>query len=173
MKTTIERDELFLSLIEENIITVSESGEVYNNITNKIIGFTTTGYRRINMFGITYPIHRLVYLIYVGIIPDGFVINHLDGNKLNNYYKNLEACSETENHRHATRVLGVKYGEHLKNIDNRGEKNGKAKLTNELANDIRELKKNGVSVKLLAKEFNVSETCIKHVVSFKTFKEQS
>lgn len=46
-----------------------------------------------------YLIHNLVYCIFNDIqtIPDGYVVNHIDGNKLNNNVNNLELITLSEN----------------------------------------------------------------------------
>ena len=44
----------------------------------------------------TVLIHRLVYEAFVGEIPKGFQIHHLDGNKQNNHVNNLIALSSRD-----------------------------------------------------------------------------
>lgn len=44
-----------------------------------------------------YRVHRLVYLTFVGDIPEGMVIDHIDGNKLNNNVNNLRCVTASEN----------------------------------------------------------------------------
>src|ERR1044072_3133814 len=56
-----------------------------------------------------YSLHRLIYTLFIGIIPEGMEINHIDGDKLNNKVNNLEALTPTENMRHAIRI-GLKGG---------------------------------------------------------------
>jgi len=51
-------------------------------------------------------VHRLVMRAFVGLRPEGYVINHIDGNKSNNSLDNLEYCTQTENERHSINVLG-------------------------------------------------------------------
>ena len=43
------------------------------------------------------PLHRLVYLTYKGSIPEGYDIDHIDGDTLNNNIENLAACSRKDN----------------------------------------------------------------------------
>lgn len=42
-------------------------------------------------------IHRLVWETFIGIIPDGYEINHIDHNKQNNSLDNLELVTHSEN----------------------------------------------------------------------------
>lgn len=52
----------------------------------------------------TYYVHRVVYELFVGPIPKGYDINHIDGNKFNNNVCNLEAVTRSENQNHAFRT---------------------------------------------------------------------
>jgi hypothetical protein len=85
--------------------------------------------------------HRLVYQAFKGSIPNGYVINHIDGEKLNNHIDNLEAVTIAENCRHAIK-LGLQKGR-------RGEKCNWAKLTEKDVKEIRKLLQDG---RLLQKE---------------------
>lgn len=75
-----------------------------------------TGYLQIKLGGPKiYRIHQLVAWAFNGPQPKGTVINHIDGNKLNNSPSNLEYISSLENVKHAHRT-GL--------INNFGERNG-------------------------------------------------
>ena len=83
-----------------NIYFISEYGELYNPTTDKIISGTITkkGYRQFRIKGISVKAHRLVAYAFVEKNRDiKLTVDHLDGNKLNNYYKNLEWVSVEEN----------------------------------------------------------------------------
>lgn len=45
----------------------------------------------------SYRVHRLVYTTYIGAIPSGKVIDHIDGNTSNNNLSNLRCVSQSEN----------------------------------------------------------------------------
>ena len=51
-------------------------------------------------------VHHIVALHFMGETPGGCEINHIDGDKLNNRFDNLEFVSHLENMRHA-RSLGL------------------------------------------------------------------
>lgn len=47
-----------------------------------------------------FSIHRLVYVNFISDIDDGMVINHIDLNRNNNHFSNLEKVSQIENVNH-------------------------------------------------------------------------
>lgn len=51
-------------------------------------------------------VHSVIALAFIGPRPEGLVINHIDGDKLNNRPENLEYCTLSENHIHA-RLAGL------------------------------------------------------------------
>lgn len=67
-----------------------------------------TGYRRI-MFGKKhYKMHRLIWIMFNGDIPDGMVIDHIDQNRKNNLIENLRLASKAQNNLNTNRV-GVSF----------------------------------------------------------------
>lgn len=84
------------------------------------------GYLAVNLYrGTTISarkryIHDLVAEAFIGPKPSGMTVNHKDGVKTNNVVSNLEYLTLSDNLRHAHRT-GL--------INNRGENNGQAKLT--------------------------------------------
>lgn len=48
-----------------------------------------------------HKVHRLVAKAFVDNPFKLNVVNHLDGNKANNYYKNLEWCTSAQNNKHS------------------------------------------------------------------------
>lgn len=60
-----------------------------------------TGYYYVSLMynGIikSYRVHRLIYLTFKGNIPEDMVIDHIDGNKLNNHILNLRCVTVKEN----------------------------------------------------------------------------
>lgn len=50
-------------------------------------------------------LHHVVAEAFIGQRPDGFVVNHRDGNKQNNEAANLEYVSRKENAVHAVRTI--------------------------------------------------------------------
>jgi len=103
------------------------------------------GYWRVSFGEKNHYVHRLVCEAFNGFPPDGFVVNHRDGNKLNNRPENLEWVTRGENNLHRCRVLG-----HA-----RGEKHFNAKLTETDVLDIRILCGFGASLSNIAKTYGI------------------
>lgn len=111
---------------------------------------------RIYMNGIGYKtqkIHRLVATYFkLNPNPDKFkIINHIDGNKLNNYWKNLHWTTSSVNNIHALK-------NNLRKTPN-GENKWNSKLKEKDVLKIRELTKN-FSCAEIAPLFNVSKQLI-------------
>lgn len=64
----------------------------------------------------TQLVHRLVAQAFVKNVSGGNCINHINGNKKDNRYTNLEWCSIKENTRHAIKTGLLKYMIHPKPI---------------------------------------------------------
>lgn len=54
-------------------------------------------YYRLRVLGKNLLAHRVVWMLFNGEIPDGYVINHIDNNSLNNKIENLELISQKGN----------------------------------------------------------------------------
>jgi len=103
---------------------VSERGDIYVIRTGYKLNIKPcklSGYYKIGKDTGFYSLHRLVYASFVGDIPEGMQINHIDGDKGNNHISNLELCTARENVQHA-HATGLASG-HV------GEDNGNAKVT--------------------------------------------
>ena len=120
------------------------------------------GYHCIQLCGnsgcFNYKVHEII--CYVGGLDLlEKTVNHIDGNKLNNRFSNLETITNAENVRHARRT-GL--------INNKGEKHGRSKLTDQDVKDIRMLFSNdGRKAKELSEMFGVSDQNIRSIVSNK------
>lgn len=88
-------------------------------------------------------------------------INHKDGNKQNNHYKNLEWCNNSQN-----RIHGFRTGLIKKPI---GELNPNSKLTLIQINQIRILK-NLFTINELSKIYNITYQQIRNIIQYKNWK---
>lgn len=92
-------------------------------------GYLSIGLHR-NKIRKFFLIHRLVAESFIGLCPKGREVNHIDGDKANNYVCNLEYVTRSENHKHAYKIG-------LKKVM-KGEKHPRSKLSDK---DIRKIRK--------------------------------
>ena len=105
-----------LNLIEQSY-TITREGEILSNRTNKPLKpwITHSGYYTVSLYldkvKVKVMVHRLVAIKYLDNPNNLPVVNHKDGNKLNNRADNLEYCTYSENNRHAMVALNKNYGQ--------------------------------------------------------------
>lgn len=93
----------------EGYYQISSYGHVKNIKTGKIINGDTNniGYKRVWLYAPVkkrFFVHRLVALHFCDGYQDNLVVNHKDGNKLNNSSENLEWVTRSENDLHAYKL---------------------------------------------------------------------
>lgn len=135
-------------------------GNIYSLRNKKLLkpAIASHGYPTVSLWhkntGKTYCVHFLVWHYNNGLIPTGMVVNHLDGNKLNNNLNNLELCTQQQNIHHARDVLNHDYGKSTRY------------LTAEIVEKIREdyiPRKFGRDA--LAKKYNTSPANIQKIIN--------
>lgn len=148
-------ERMFLKLVEEGLLKVTKAGIVTKVTTGKIYG--DKKYRRykfvihrcpIRKKNIKFRIHRLVWLVFKGSIPDGYEPNHKNGNKGDNRLSNLELVTKKENQQHAIRI-GLK-------VPDFGDSHGSTLYKSGEVDKIRKLFRKGTSVTALMKRFGFS-----------------
>lgn len=112
----------------------------------------------------SYLIHRLVTHYFIGPCPKDKEVNHIDGDKKNNYVDNLEYITSKENINHA-----IKSG--LRN--NYGENHSRAKLTKKIVKKIRKDYRNGFSEKEISFKYKLNKSHINKIINYKLWKSVS
>lgn len=145
---------------------VSYDGEIFRKDTKqKMASFVhLSGYRhsqlrndqgkRKNVY-----IHRIVALAYLPRVEGKDNVNHIDGDKLNNKYTNLEWVNDSENQKHA-------WSNGLQPSQD-GEVNPNAKLSNIQRQWTHKLARYGYKQYQLAEIFNASQTTISKILKNK------
>lgn len=102
-------------------------------------------------------VHRLVAMYFIDNSNNLPIVNHIDNNPQNNFYKNLEWCTQLENLNHA-KAQG--------RLNIKGERHYNTVLTEADVLKIRELYSSTKITQLeLGKQFGVSRSCINLITS--------
>ena len=119
----------------EGRYSVTKEGKVWSHLTKRWLkpGINSLGYCNVVLVkdGLrkNMKVHRIVATTYIKNSKNHPIINHKDGNKLNNNISNLEWCTSLHNNLHTINILGK---------HTRGIKNSHAKLNEEKVAYIRE-----------------------------------
>lgn len=90
---------------------ISEYGDVRNDKTGHILKQQSSkkGYKRVDIsYNKGNLIHQLVFEHFIGKRDLNLVIDHIDGDKNNNHYSNLQQISSKENTRKGNRCIRIK-----------------------------------------------------------------
>ena len=86
---------------EDNYL-ISDNGVIKDIIRERYLnGSLRNDYVRFNLHGTLYSAHRLVYETFIGPIPQGMIIDHINGIKDDNRLENLRCISQSENAQNA------------------------------------------------------------------------
>lgn len=131
---------------------------------------TKNGYARIVVYvrgkHTSLLVHRLVADMFVyNVNVNQNVVNHLDGNKLNNHYTNLEWCSRSENmiHAYKTGLMPSQKGTNHSGVS--GELNGRCKLSKYQVDEIRKIYSSGYPRGLKPwLKYNISKSMFRNII---------
>lgn len=194
----METEEIWKPVTEFDGYDVSTLGRVRNRTTDHVRspkkagqGYLQVTFRRAETGRKQYDryIHRLVWEAHVGAIPDGWQVDHLNGDITDNRLANLEAVTRQENMRRAKEMgllaTGARHGWALhpekvirgdahylrKNPEKirRGSAGGANKVTEEQVIEIRRRHALGENRKSLADEFGMHYGNIWYIVTRRTW----
>lgn len=138
---------------------ISNKGRVKGIKTDYLKPTINNGYYIVGIYHKTFKnrqkqkrIHRLVVETFIGEIPEGYCVNHIDGDKLNNHLDNLEIVTFKDNVRHA-------YENKLAR-GRKGSENSCSKLLVDEVLNIYKLIKKGKTNKEISEIYNLHERYI-------------
>lgn len=113
------------------------------------------GYVKVLINSKRVAVHRIIMQSLSESENEGLEVNHIDGNKLNNHYSNLEWCTSSENKRHAFRV-GLRGGRQSCVRKDR-------KLSDEIVIDIKKMIKAGFSNSEIQKKHGIKPNTFHYI----------
>ena len=136
----------------EGLYQASDDGQI-KTIAGRVLAIRGGNYGNVTLFKrgarITAAVHVLVASAFHGPRPSGHEVDHIDRDKWNNKASNLRWVT------------------HLENMQNRvaptGERHPMVKLTRQQVEYIRERRRVGIKLRVLAAELGVSKTTISDV----------
>lgn len=136
------------------------NGYGYYNKKGRILkkSKTTTGYWKVELYRDgkrrSSRVHRLVAKAFIPRVDGKEMINHKDGDPLNNHVSNLEWCNQSENMKHAYEI-GLMASNFVKYRD---------EITEEYIND------KSTNIKMLARKYDCSDSSIRRYFQKKGIK---
>lgn len=128
----------------------------------------TGGYVQFCMSSKKYLAHRLVFESFVGKIPKGMEINHINGIKTDNRLENLECVTPKQNIHHAMK-LGIFINEN-RNVS-KGSSHSKTKLTEKDVVHLRRLFwETDMEPSYIADIYRISKGCVFDISKMRTWK---
>ena len=109
--------EQFKDIKENTDYQITSWGRVYSKRKGDFLKpfISGKGYLKVDLYDKGRYIHRKVHrLVAEAFVPNPYMkpqVNHIDGNKLNNSYTNLEWCTNQENCIHAQKMIKALKGE--------------------------------------------------------------
>lgn len=108
-----------------------------------------------------HKMHRVVVQTFVGDIPEGMHVNHINGVKDDNRLDNLEVITPRANTVHSFVALGRK-GANTNPV--KGERHHNSRLTSEQVIEMRRLHASGAAQKTLAAQFDTPQTNVSRII---------
>lgn len=160
-----------------NLYEVSNIGRIRNAKTQYVLKQFTNqfGYKVLQVHpsphvGKTIRVHRVVAEAFLGVCPEGYVVNHKDGNKLNNTPGNLEYVTPSENNLHAL-DLGLRKPAKMSGCVPFGESHYNATITEETVLEIWRIRETcGYGARKISRMLNISHRVVDSILSEKTWK---
>lgn len=169
-RASMENDRFFLRLVKRGWLKVYRSGRVLNTLTGNWLGEKplkrANSYHRVSWNDVeagrirNIYLQRLIWLAFKGRIPEGYQVNHDDGNKSNNRLSNFSLLTNAQN-----TADGYKRND---NSARQGVNHTLSKLTDKQVRFIRR-KAGTITQRQLASRFGVTQKVVSNVIHHRSY----
>jgi len=84
-----------------------DNGRLISNKYKRAVGYLENNYLMIKVNNIHTTVHRVIWALHNGGIPDNMEVHHINSNKLDNRIENLSLVTPTENNKSLTNQVRV------------------------------------------------------------------
>ena len=161
--------EVWKTIEDHENYSVSNLGRIKNQKGQVLKVYIYDGYSKVSLYiknkqkGKLYLVHKLVLKAFVGDVPKGKEVHHVNHNPLDNRLSNLKYVTHSEN-------VKIAYASGRKQPPlKKGEENGRSKLKSNEVLEIRRLC-NHIPRSLIAKIFKISRVHVYYIETRQTWK---
>lgn len=161
--------EIFVDIQEHENYAISNKGRVWSKKRDKFLtpSVNSSDYKKVVLNGKNLYVHRLVAQAFCPNPNNLEEVNHIDGNKWNNNYTNLEWVDKSENAKHAFKI-GLRT---ISGYTRYKVSQSSHRFTSDEIEEIKQLYYDGMSKQEIAKKFNCYSSTVCNILNNKTYRE--
>lgn len=164
-----EFEEVFRDIPEHENYAISNKGRVWSKKRDKFLTLSvnSSNYKKVVLDGKNHYVHRLVAKVFCSNPDELEEVNHIDGNKWNNNYTNLEWVSKSDNAKHAF-DLGLRT---ISGYTRYKVAHSAHRFTSDEVEEMKQLYYDGMSKQEIAEKFNCYSSVVCNIINGKIYRE--
>lgn len=162
-------EEVFADVPEHKNYAISNKGRVWSKKRDKFLTLSvnSSNYKKVVLNGKNLYVHKLVAQAFCSNPDNLEEVNHIDGNKWNNNYTNLEWVNKSENAKHAFE-LGLRT---VSGYTRYKVSQSAHRFTSDEIEEMKRLYYDGMSKQEIAEKFNCYSSTVCNIINGKTYRE--
>ena len=161
--------EVFKDVLNHENYSISNKGRVWSKRRDKFLkpSVNSSDYKKVVLDGKNLYVHRLVAEVFCDNKNQYNEVNHIDGNKWNNNYNNLEWVTKSENSQHAFDI-GLRT---ISGYTRYKVSKSMHRFTDDEIDEIKQMYLDGMSKQEIADKLNCYSSTICNIINGKTYRE--
>ena len=155
--------EIFVDIQEHENYAISNKGRIWSKKRDKFLtpSINSSDYKKVVLNGKNLYVHRLVAQAFCPNPNNLEEVNHIDGNKWNNNYTNLEWVNKSENVKHAFKI-GLRA---ISGYTRYKVSQSAHRFTSDEIEEMKQLYYDGMSKQEIAKKFNCYSSTVCNILN--------